>query len=82
MIVFWKLIEEFKIPQGLYQSDADLLKKLRASIDENGFTDVTLKIKDNVVFVGGTVPRGTINSFFKLINTERNNGIDTTVREK
>jgi len=82
LVVFWKPIKDFKPPFALYQSDAELLRKLQAAIDENGYTDITLKVKDNVVFVEGSVPRGTINLFFKLVNSERSNGIHTSVREK
>lgn len=82
LIIFWKPIKDFERPKLLYQPDDELKKKVEAVIQTNGWKNVTVEVKDNIVTLNGTLPRGQMSELFKLLSVERAYGFRNMLREK
>jgi hypothetical protein len=82
LTILWKKIADLPKPIALYQTDEELAEKVRGILNENGYSDVELAVKDNLIILSGTSPKGSINKMFQLLREVRNRGFQTSVRER
>jgi hypothetical protein len=81
LVIVWKTIEQFEKPVLLFQTDADLTAKLEKIRENQIFKNVEFEVKDNFVFLRGSVPRGKLNELLKLVNAERIRGMQIAVKQ-
>ena len=82
LTIFWKKIADFPKPLALYQTDQELQQKVQEILSANGYSSVDLSIKDNVIVLSGTAPRGAMSKINWLLRDVQTRGYQNSVREQ
>jgi len=67
LTIIWKPIAEFPKPVAIEQPDIELKAKARAILDNNGFSNISLEVEDNILILGGTASVKMRNDLYQLL---------------
>lgn len=82
LTVIWKPIREFEKPVHIYQPDADLRASIDKILEDNGLAEVQIDVKNNIVILSGTIPRGARGNIYRLLHDQKTKGFDDSMIEK